>query len=331
MRGKCRIVVIGGSTGSLAALKVLLTALPGELNAAVFIVTHIGAFPSVLPEILVRFTALPVRHASDGDPIVPGQILVAPPDHHLLLNADGTVSLSHGPHENYARPAIDPLFRSAALAHGPVVLGVILSGQMDDGSAGLAAIKQCGGLALVQDPANADAAEMPANAIANTATDAVLPAAALGAKIAEIAATPLPSVLPQQEIPQAAEHELLVEGPDMHKLEAISHASTLTCPECHGTLWEVADRPPLRYRCHTGHAYTATILAALQTDVAEQALWSAVRSLRERIFLIDRMAEHSTQPEQLRQRQEARAAADALEHILRGSASTARSGNSLQG
>jgi two-component system, chemotaxis family, protein-glutamate methylesterase/glutaminase len=208
---------------------------------------------------------------------------------------------------------------------------VILSGQMDDGSAGLAAIKQCGGLALVQDPVDADAAEMPANAIASTTADAVLPVAALGAKIAEIAAMPLPPAAPQRETPQAAEHELLAQGPDMEKLKAISQVTELTCPECHGTLWEVADRPPLRYRCHTGHTFTATILAALQTDTAEEALWSAVRSLRERIFLIDRMARHAAQPEQLRQREEARAAADALEQILRSSASAARGGNSLTG
>ncbi|HEX8446698.1 MAG TPA: chemotaxis protein CheB, partial [Sphingomonas sp.] len=149
------IVVVGGSAGSLSVLKTLLGALPAGLPASVFIVTHLPTgMRSTIPELLDRLSPLPVAAAHDGEAIVPGRVYVAPPGSHMLI-VDGHVRLGFGPRENLSRPAIDPLFRSAAIAHGRRVVGVVLTGMLDDGSAGLAAIRRCGGLAVVQDPVDA--------------------------------------------------------------------------------------------------------------------------------------------------------------------------------
>ena len=184
------LVVIGASAGAVPVLLELASQLPAGFPAAVLVVLHVGAHHSVLPELLKGCGALRARHAVDGQALEPGTIEIAPPDLHLLI--DGSrIRLQYGPKENHARPAIDPLFRSAAQAHGPQVIGVLLSGRLDDGTAGLGAIKQCGGLAVVQDPDDAEHPEMPRNALAQVDVDCCVPASELAPTLLRLVARPL--------------------------------------------------------------------------------------------------------------------------------------------
>ncbi|WP_313166179.1 chemotaxis protein CheB [Massilia oculi] len=293
------IVVIGTSTGGVEALRQLVAGLPSGFMPAVLIVMHIGPHDSILPSLLARTSVLPVRQARHGDLVEAGRILVAPPDFHLTMVRDGahcSVVLARTAKENHTRPAIDPLFRAAAAAFGARAIGVILTGALDDGTAGLAAIKACGGIAVVQDPSEALAPEMPSSAIDNVAVDHVLrldeiPAALL--RLAEANAQGSRVVDISQEVPQwvEAENRFGMEGVEMHRLEALAKPSTFTCPECHGTLWELNDQQPRRFRCHTGHAYTERNLVALQGELVEESIWSAVRALQEKEMLLRRMSE----------------------------------------
>ena len=184
------LVVIGASAGAVPVLLELATQLPAGFPAAVLVVLHVGAHHSVLPELLKGCGALHARHAVDGQALQPGTIEVAPPDLHLLVEGS-RIRLQYGPKENHARPAIDPLFRSAALARGPRVIGVLLSGRLDDGTAGLRAIKQCGGLALVQDPDDAEHPEMPRSALACVDVDGCVPRSELAHTLLRLVARPL--------------------------------------------------------------------------------------------------------------------------------------------
>ena len=303
------IVLIGGSAGSIDALKRILDGLPKDFPAAVLIVVHVGAHESMLPTLLARCSALPVHHAVQGEPILPGRVLVAPPDVHLAVTRDGGrlyAQLSRGPKENHSRPAIDPLFRSAAASCGAESIAVVLSGFLDDGTIGLQAITTCGGIAIVQDPADAEVPEMPASALKYTDVDFVR-------KVDEIA--PLLSTLVRQPLSSAAaaeavgapaigaelpawigvENRMFTEGAEMKELDQIGDRVALTCPECGGAIWEIRDAKPLRYRCHTGHAFTARVLETLQGGETEEALWAAVRSLHEQEQLYRDM--HSKSPD----------------------------------
>jgi two-component system chemotaxis response regulator CheB len=293
------IVVIGASAGGLDALQLLVAGLPSRFPPAVLIVMHIGAQHSILPSLLARSSVLPVRQARHGDLVESGRVLVAPPDLHLTvvrLGAECRVVLARTAKENHTRPAVDPLFRAAAASFGRRAIGVILTGGLDDGTAGLAAIKACGGTAIVQDPVQALAPGMPASAIENVAVDHVLlledipPALSRLAEAQVQAAAPPPSA---QDVPRwvKLENEFALEGVDMQSLDLLAKPSTFTCPECHGTLWELKDGLPRRFRCHTGHAYTERHLAALQGDLVEDAIWTAVRALHEREMLLRGMAE----------------------------------------
>ena len=279
-----KIVVIGGSAGSIDALKVILNGLPPDFPAAVLVVVHVGARHSVLPSLLSRCASLPVRHAAQGELIVPGEVLVAPPDLHLTVAVDGErrfAQLSRGPKENHARPAIDPLFRSAAAACGTDAIAVVLSGFLDDGSVGLQAIKARGGVAVVQDPQDAEVPDMPANALQHAAVDLVQRTADIASTL--VALLQREQVAPDNE-PQdwiAVENRMFDEGAAMKELDQIGSRTALTCPECGGAIWEIRHAQPLRYRCHTGHAFTARVLEALQVGEAEEALWAAVRALHE--------------------------------------------------
>lgn len=284
------LVVAGASAGGVAPLLELAAALPPGLPAALCVTLHIGSQPSILPELLSTRSPLPARHALDGESLKPGFIYVAPPDRHLLVD-DGALRLSHGPRENQARPAIDPLFRTAALHWRERVIGVVLSGGMDDGTAGLAAIKSAGGIALVQDPSTAVEPSMPRSALANVEVDHCLQPAAMGPMIAELLGVeraPPPGWALQEVRDEQAlfEHD---RGPE--RLDRIGRRSTLTCPECGGTLWELEDRRPLRYRCHTGHGYTARSLEASQQRDGERNMDEGVRILREREMLLRHMAD----------------------------------------
>jgi two-component system, chemotaxis family, protein-glutamate methylesterase/glutaminase len=292
-----RLIVIGASTGGIAALERLASALPQDLDAAVLIVVHVGTFgPGLLPEILSKSGRLPCTHAKTGERIQRGRIYVAPPDYHLLIDSEHRMRLSHGPKENRTRPAIDPLFRSAALAFGPNVIGVVLTGLLDDGAAGLFAIKECGGTAIVQDPADAEAPSMPAHAAAQVAVDHCVPLSELGPLLVRLTkearqreARAMPEHL-KIEAEIAASDEAFMRG-----VQRIGDPTFLTCPECHGTLLKVREQGPARFRCHTGHGFTSQTLLASIDEACEEAIWNAIRVLQESVMVREHLAEHAKQ------------------------------------
>lgn len=286
-----KMIVVGASTGGVAALSTLVSTLPASLNAAILVVQHTGAHPSILPQILASRSLLPVAHARHGEPVMAGHIYVAPPDHHMLFAHD-CIRLTKGPKEHFTRPAIDPLFLSAALARGPHVIGIVLTGALDDGTAGLQAIKACGGKALVQDPDEAQAPEMPRSALAFVNVDYCRPlsemAEVLQALVDEEAASPAPRVLPANLV---HEQELAMDlGNAMEHLSAIASPSTFVCPDCNGSLWQLHDSSPIRFRCHTGHAYTSKTLQSALVETTDQALWAAIRALQEQAILLQSLA-----------------------------------------
>ena len=288
------IIAIGGSAGSGAVLKRLLGELPGDLPASVFVSTHIPAHAtSMLADVLAGHATLPVSQAKEGQPIEPGHIYVAAPDRHLLL-INGTIRLGSGPRENMVRPSIDPLFRSAALSYGPRVVGVVLTGMLNDGAAGLHAIKAAGGIAVVQHPIDAEADQMPLAALESVEVDHVAAAADLGRLITSIAGTEAGPARPpsgnlQLEVEIASGARL---GSD--RLRQIAIPSALSCPDCHGVLSEMQESRPLRYRCQIGHAYTAENLAA-HIDEVDEAVRVAMRVMEERVTLVERMATDARQ------------------------------------
>jgi two-component system chemotaxis response regulator CheB len=261
----------------------------------VFVVLHTQPQgPGLLPDILSRSGPLPACHPEDGDPIRPGEIYVAPPDHHLLIDGD-RVRVTRGPKENRHRPAVDPLFRSAALHYGPQVVGVVLSGALDDGTAGLQAIKQRGGVTVVQDPLEALYPSMPQSAMNNVALDYCLPVAEIPPLLArlarESAADPVDYPVPPrlQLEAQMADYQ-----PAPLAQESVPGIpSVYACPECHGVLWEIEDGSLLRFRCRVGHAYTADSMMAVHAESLEDSLWIALRALEESASLARRMAENS--------------------------------------
>ena len=285
------IVVVGASAGGVEALADLAASLPGDLPAAVFVILHLPATgTSALPEILGRHSPLPAGHVRDGEPIQPGQIYVAPPDHHVLLRT-GHVHLSRGPRENGHRPAVDPLFRSAAREYATRVVGVVLSGALDDGTGGLLAIKSRGGIAVVQDPADALYPGMPSNALKHVEVDHVLPAAAMGELLARLIASSAEA--PADPAPTGMRVEVEMEGFSMEAFEGDhpGRPSGFSCPDCHGVLWQIRDGGLERFRCRVGHAWSPESLLTQQSEALEAALWVALRSLEERAALARRLAE----------------------------------------
>lgn len=284
------IVVIGASAGGVEALGAVVAGLAADLRAAVFVVLHIPpSGTSVLPAILERRGRLPAAHAVDEEPIEHGRIYVAPPDHHLLLQPEG-IAVVRGPHENGYRPAIDPLFRSAARSFGPRVTGVVLSGVLDDGTAGLAMIKQAGGRTLVQNPAEALYPMMPSNAIEFVSPDAVLDAAALGAAITEFTAEAVPAIVQTTDDPLLEEEAFVKIDRGSSESPQPGDPSGYTCPACGGSLWEDDEGGIARFRCRTGHGFSSETLLAEQSHVVERGLWSALRALEERAAMSRRMA-----------------------------------------
>jgi two-component system chemotaxis response regulator CheB len=285
------IVVVGASAGGVEALVDLAASLPSDLSAAVFVVLHLPATgTSALPEILRRHGPLPAAHVRDGEPIQPGRIYVAPPDHHVLVRT-GYVHLSRGPRENGHRPAIDPLFRSAAREYATRVIGVVLSGALDDGTAGLLAIKSRGGVAVVQNPEDALYPGMPGNALEHAQVDHVLAAASMGKLLTRLLADLAEP--PADPAPTGMRVEVEMEGFSMEAFEGIhpGRPSGFSCPDCHGVLWQIKDGGLERYRCRVGHAWSPESLLTQQSEALEAALWVALRSLEERAALARRLAE----------------------------------------
>jgi two-component system chemotaxis response regulator CheB len=288
------IIVIATSLGGLEALRTIVSSPPERLPASIFVVMHIGAWPSLLPRLLAGQSRIPVLHASDGEAINRGTIYIAPPDRHMLIH-NGRIRLSAGPKENFTRPAADPLFRSAAVNYGARAIGVVLTGQLDDGAAGLKAIHACGGFTIVQDPAGCVAPDMPKAALSAVTADVVAPIENIGAAIVGALKDHPPKGVNMDERERAAIELKIADTGDSspRDLERIGHRSSMTCPECGGVIWRVGDGSPLRYRCHTGHAFSAMALESQQRTGAENALWSAVRRLEEKLLLAREQLSHA--------------------------------------
>ncbi|MGH9009996.1 MAG: chemotaxis protein CheB [Acidimicrobiia bacterium] len=291
------IIVVGASAGGVEALSTLVGDLPEDLPAAVFIVLHVAAHSgTALPQILERRTKLPIAQARDGEPIEPKRAYVAVPDRHLLV-APGRVRVANGPKENGHRPAVDTLFRSAAAAYGRRVVGVVLSGTRDDGTAGLRVIHHWGGLAVVQDPEEAMFPGMPRSALAGGHPDHVLPVGAVGELLSTLARNGPESKGRADTMPDELDAELRWSNPDLTWSASVDppfgDPSGFTCPECHGALWEIDDGGAPRYRCRVGHGFSAESLLAGQHAGVEAAMWTAFRALEERAALLRRLAERA--------------------------------------
>jgi two-component system chemotaxis response regulator CheB len=276
-------VVLGASAGGIEALQRLLPAFTTGIEASVFVVQHLPADGrSVLDQILGRVTPYRAKFAEDGEVIVPRRVYVAPPDRHLLLE-DDRIRLWHGARENRSRPAIDPLFRSAAVARRGRVIGGVLSGLLDDGSAGLLSVKRCGGVAFVQSASDAIESEMPERAAEalGEGLDGALPAELLGAQMAALIGTPAP----EGNVPEDVQLEIDMLLGGVSGIEALSKRGPplpVSCPECSGPLWGLREGRLQRYRCHTGHTYGVDGLLSAQGRQIEQALWAAIKGLEQR-------------------------------------------------
>jgi two-component system, chemotaxis family, protein-glutamate methylesterase/glutaminase len=286
------IVVVGASAGGVEALQRLARDLPADFPGTIFVTVH---FPehgtSALPQILNRAGPVRASHAADGDPIEPGRIYIAPPDHHLLLSRGG-VRTVRGPRENGHRPAIDPMFRSAAAAFGPRVIGVVLTGNLDDGTSGIAAVRRAGGLGVAQDPDEALFRSMPDSVIRHAGVDRVSPLGELAATLVELMREPHLRVAEATAADDVRETEL-----SALSLEAMAdtgnhpgRASLYGCPDCGGVLWQLEDGELTRFRCRVGHAWTADALLLEQLVQFDEALWVALRTLEESAGLAAQLA-----------------------------------------
>lgn len=288
------IIVIGTSAGGLSALKKLVLQLPPDLPATIFIVQHMSpAQRSNLPALLERAGKLKVSHPVDGERFLKGHVYVAPPDHHLILE-DGHIRLSQGPKENLTRPAIDPLFRSAALAFRGRVVGVVLTGELDDGTAGLWSVKYRGGITVVQDPGDAAHPSMPRSAASNVAIDYCLPLSEIGPLLVRLANDPFEeeSAPPSEKL--EIENRIALDDPRaLTQLERLGELTSLTCPDCHGSLRRLTEDKFIRFRCRTGHAYTSETLLTEQNQALENILRDALRSAVEQSTVAQLLADHA--------------------------------------
>ncbi|MBB5960212.1 two-component system chemotaxis response regulator CheB [Saccharothrix tamanrassetensis] len=283
------LIVVGASAGGVEALRAFVAGLPEDLEAAVAVVLHLpSGGTSALPAILDRSGPLPAVGARAGMPLRPGRIHVAPPDHHLLV-VDGTAHLSHGPTENGHRPAVDALFRSAAAARGSGVIGVVLSGALDDGAAGMVAIANRGGLTVVQDPEEALYTGMPSAVMRHVSVDHVVSAGTMGALLKDEVGRRVPD---GREPSEMLRREVVLTandgGADPSEVRGMGTPSNFSCPDCSGTLVEL-DVEGSRFRCQIGHGWTADALLDAQDATLEKALWTALRTLEEKANLARRM------------------------------------------
>jgi two-component system chemotaxis response regulator CheB len=289
------IIVIGASAGGIDALKALVGELPQDFKAPIFITLHIAPYSvGILPEILKRAGPLPASNAEDWQKIEPGHIYVAPPDRHLLVERPGYVRITRGPRENRFRPAVDTLFRSAAHAYGPRVIGLILTGWLDDGTAGLWAVKERGGTAVVQHPEDAYAPSMPLNAIKQVEVDHILPLTEIAPLLVRLTQNPA-SEEGAHPVSKEMETEVKIAREDNALESGIlkwGEPSVYACPECHGVLLQLKEGHSIRFRCHTGHAYSVDSLLAEFTEKTEESLWSAIRAIEEGVILMRSLAEH---------------------------------------
>lgn len=326
------IIAIGGSAGGFRALRTILENLPPDLPAAILTTLHLNPDAS---ESILRRTAstspFRVAFAREGERIARGQVYVAPPDHHLIVDGERLL-VRRGPMENGSRPAIDPLFRSAACHLRGRAVGVLLTGYLDDGVSGLIALRRCGGLIVVQDPDDAEVPDMPRNALERAEPHHVVPLSGMAPLLRRVIGGPAGSMAPpppelELEVRISRQQEIGIE-----LVEQVGTPSPFSCPECHGNLHEIRQADRVRYRCHTGHAYSLESLAAAQSQELERALSSALRALEERVHLLQRMsrdadtAGHNRIAEQFERRvKEYEGQAALIRNILVGRASIAAS------
>lgn len=292
------IVTVGASAGGVASLSALVSSLPADLDAAIFVVLHIPAnLVSTLPEILSSKGPLKAVHPTDGDEIERGRIYVAPPDHHMLLEAN-RVLVTRGPKENRNRPSVDALFRSAAYSYGPRVIGIILSGALDDGTSGLWSIKQMGGVTIAQDPTEATFDSMPANALSQVEIDYCLSVHKMGALLKQLTQQELekPAYDTESEKQKMAiEVSVAVDGDAFKKgIMDVGTLTPFTCPECQGVLVKLTEGKLDRFRCHTGHAYSASALLSGIMEKIDESYWAAMRSLEEAAMLLEQTSKNFT-------------------------------------
>jgi two-component system, chemotaxis family, protein-glutamate methylesterase/glutaminase len=291
------IIVIGASSGGVEALKNLIARLPSDFEASLFIVWHMSPnIRGILPQVLNQANTIYAAHAVDREPIYPNRIYIAPPDHHLLIES-GCVRVTRGPKENRFRPAVDPLFRSAAYTYGQRVLGVILSGALDDGVAGLWTVKHRGGIAIVQDPNDAEVPSMPENAQREVTIDYCVPVAEMGALLVRLSQEQVADKVFMKDETENKKTEIEIRIAEQGSaFEAgIMRFGTLTpysCPECLGVLSAIKDGNLTRYRCHTGHAFSGDSLLATITERIEDSLYAAIRGIEESVMLLNHIGDH---------------------------------------
>lgn len=289
------IIVIGASAGGLDAVLELFKELPQGIAASIFLVIHVApSTPSMLPAILSRRTKFKATHPKHGEEFHPGNIYVAPPDYHMLIKGN-QVLLDHGPRENRHRPSIDPLFRSAAMHHGARVIGIILTGSLDDGTAGLKAVKSCGGVAVVQHPEDAQWPSMPESALRSVDVDHCVPISKMAGLLQELIGMPVPKQPPGVDCEQIAAETVV-----KHKITTLDDMQAefgppngFACPECSGPIWEISQGKHKHFRCLVGHQFSPQSFLEEETNALERALWVAVKALEERVVLLSRLAERS--------------------------------------
>jgi two-component system, chemotaxis family, protein-glutamate methylesterase/glutaminase len=288
-----RVIAIGGSAGAIDAIKTLCDSLPADIPAAVCIVIHVGALgKNVIADIFGERCSIPVTTAVDGERLQQGHVYVAAADHHLIV-LDDMIRLGRGPRENLARPAIDPLLRSVGLNHGSQAIGVVLTGMLNDGAAGLADLKRCGGVTVVQNPIEAQEREMPLAALAASDVDYQTPLAELGQLLGMLAVKPRdPSPAPPEDVRLEVEIAL-GRATGTEEITRLATPVPLSCPACGGVMSQMKSSPPLRFRCQVGHGYTADALASEQEGSVDEALRVALRIVEERATLTQKMAEEA--------------------------------------
>ncbi|MFN8485994.1 MAG: chemotaxis protein CheB [Caldilineaceae bacterium] len=291
------IVTIGASAGGIEALTDLVANLPHTFPATLFVVVHLSAdSPGTLPRMIARASELPTSQAVNEAAILPGHIFVAPPDRHLLVERD-RMRVTRAPKENRFRPAVDPLFRSAAYAYGPQTIGVVLSGALDDGTAGLWAIKDRGGVTIVQEPNEAAYPSMPQSALKQVQIDYRLPVKEIAALLLRLVEEPIPEegAAPVSEAMKIENQIALEDNALAAGVLKLGPLSPYTCPECHGVLVQLQEGNNIRFRCHTGHAFSMESLLGAIAESMDETLWSAVRAFEERMLLLRHMAAHVRQ------------------------------------
>lgn len=290
------VIVVGASAGGVEALRTLVAGLPADLPATVLVVLHVPSYgASALPAILSRSGPLPARHPQPDERLAESVVYVAPPDHHLVVR-DEHIALTRGPRENGHRPAVDVLFRSAARALDTRVIGVVLSGSLDDGTAGLAAIAARGGVTVAQDPDDALYPGMPLSAISHVKVDHVVPISETSKLLERLCEEEVvPANLPVTPLLEVETDLALMDDEAMNQSERPGLPSGFSCPDCNGVLWEIEDGDLTRYRCRVGHAWSAESLFGEQTTRLDDALWMALRGLEEKAALARTLAERATE------------------------------------